>query len=298
MVAESDSSGEVEACFKPKDCPCPGLCHPNLPSYSIYELPRMRANKLKDLRDTGILAVENIPPAFPLSDNQKNHAAVMMSRQPAIHLEEIEASLDSLVYPLYFLDYETFNPAVPWYDGYSPYQQMVFQYSLHVFDHPDSAAVHYKYLAVEDEDPAPGLLAHLVSRIGDQGSIIVWNKPFEASRNREMARMYFQYSSWLEGINDRMYDLMEIFSKGSYVHPDFHGSASIKNVLPVVVPDLSYEGLPIPAGDAAMMAWISIMKGELSQEEFDQTCQDLLHYCELDTLAMVEIWKALERMIR
>ena len=286
----------IEACFKPKDCPCLGLCHPNLPAHSIYDLPRMRANKLKDLRDAGILAIDQIPAEYPLSDNQQLHVDVMHASQPNIDLKSIRASLEELVFPLNFLDYETLNPAVPWYDGYRPYQHMVFQYSLHVFEHPGAEPVHFEFLAVEDEDPAPGLLAHLMANIGDKGSVIVWNRSFEAGRNREMAAMFPDYAGQLEDINNRMYDLMLVFSRGSYVHPDFHGSASIKNVLPVVVPDLSYEGLPIPAGDEAMMAWMRLMREEISPVEKEEICQNLLRYCELDTLAMVEIWQALEQL--
>ena len=292
-AAEAASPDEVEACLKPKDCPCPRLCHPGLPEHSIYNLPRMHAGKLKELREAGLVAIDQLPPDFPLSANQRRHADVMRSRRPYIDLAAIRSALDGLVYPLYFLDYETVNPAVPWYDGYAPYQNIVFQYSLHVLESPESEPVHYEYLAVTDEDPGPGLLADLTARIGDTGSVIVWNQSFEASRNREMAARYPEYADRLLDINRRIYDLMEVFSKGSYVHPDFRGSASIKNVLPVLVKDLSYDGLPIPAGDEAMIAWIEMMRGELTPEEFEQTRQNLLRYCELDTLAMVRNWQFL-----
>jgi hypothetical protein len=92
---------------------------------------------------------------------------------------------------------------------------------------------------------------------------------------------------------------MVVFSKGYYVHPDFHGSASIKNVLPILVQDyaLKYDELPIPRGDEAMMAWASIMKGVLSQEQIEKTKQDLLHYCEMDTMAMVRNWEAIDQLV-
>lgn len=292
-VSEAASPDEIETCLKPKDCPCPRLCHPGLPEHSIYDLPRMHAAKLKDLRDAGLVAIKQLPPDIPLSANQRRHADVMRSGRPHVDLAAIRTALDGLDYPLYFLDYETVNPAVPWYQGYAPYQNIVFQYSLHVFESPESEPVHYEYLAINDEDPGPGLLADLTANIGGTGTVIVWNQSFEASRNREMAARYPEYADRLLDINSRIYDLMEIFSKGSYVHPDFRGSASIKNVLPALVKDLSYDGLPIPAGDEAMIAWIEMMRGELIPEEFEQTRQNLLRYCELDTLAMVRNWQFL-----
>ena len=176
---------------------------------------------------------------------------------------------------------------------------MVFQYSLHVFETQDSEPIHYEYLAIDDGDPGIKLIEHLANHIGEIGSVIVWNKAFEAGRNKEMAEMYPEYQDVLLSINDRIFDLMVVFSKGYYVHPDFHGSASIKNVLPVLVQDyaLKYDELPIPKGDEAMIAWVSIMKGVLSQKEIEQTKQDLLHYCELDTMAMVKNWEALGQIV-
>ena len=119
-------------------------------------------------------------------------------------------------------------------------------------------------------------------------------KPSETGAvDKEMAARYPEYADVLFNINDRIYDLVDIFSKGFYVHPDFYGSSSIKNVLPVLVDDLTYDGLPIPKGDEAMLAWLEIMKGALSQEEVKQTKKNLLDYCEMDTMAMVKNWEVL-----
>ena len=135
--------------------------------------------------------------------------------------------------------------------------------------------------------------------IGKKGSVIVWNKSFEAGKNKEMAERYRDYREVLENINDRIFDLMEIFSKGHFIHRDFRGSASIKNVLPVLVQnnDLNYEKLPIPNGEDAMMAWKKIMSGEIAENDVPQIRENLLSYCELDTLAMVKVWEALENLV-
>jgi hypothetical protein len=298
VVTSASRSGILE-CAKPKNCPCLKLCHPALPDYPIYDLPRLNERKARELKSQGILSISDIPEGFPISDRQKLHVEAVKSGGPVLDKNAIQGELVKLEYPLYFLDYETYNPGVPWHDGYKPYQHMVFQYSLHVFETQDSDPIHYEYLAIDEGDPAVKLVEHLAKHIGNIGSVIVWNKVFEAGRNKEMAEMYPEYRDVLLGLNDRIYDLMDVFSKGYHVHPTFHGSASIKNVLPVLVQDyaLKYDELPIPKGDEAMIAWASIMKGVFSQEEIEKTRQDLLQYCELDTMAMVKIWEALGQIV-
>jgi len=295
QVANLATPDGIEDCRKPNDCPCPALCHPDLPEYPIFDLPRLHHTKARQLKSDGIVSIKDIPEDFPLSANQQAHAEVVWSGQPRIHRQDIRDALSELDYPLYFLDYETFSPAIPEYDGYRPYQDLVFQYSLHVIDQPGAEPAHHEFLAPHPGDPAQPLLGHLLPRIGTHGAVIVWNKSFEATRNREMAERYPEYASRLNHINSRLFDLMDIFKKGMYIHPDFHGSASIKNVLPVLVPDLTYDGLSIPKGDDAMMAWVEITKGVLSPEEIETTRQAMLEYCALDTLAMVRIWQVLEQ---
>ncbi|MCB2178594.1 DUF2779 domain-containing protein [bacterium] len=296
-ITSREQPAGVETCLKPGTCPCPELCHPSLPDHPIYDIPRLSAKKARELQSMGITAIEDIPADYPLSENQRRHVNVVQARQPQIDPAGIRAELENMHFPLYFLDYETFNPAVPMYAGYAPYQHMVFQYSLDVYPGVDAEPAHHEYLATEPGDPALPLVEHLLERIGEHGSVVVWNKAFEGGRNREMAALYPQYAARLENINARMYDLMEIFSKGKYVHPDFHGSASIKYVLPVLAEDLNYEGMAVSKGDEAMMAWMRLMTEPLTDEEKAQIQRDMLAYCALDTLAMVRNWQFLVNLV-
>ena len=293
------SPDSIEECVKPDSCPCPQLCHPKLPEYPIYDLSRLGTKKARDLKSQSVLAIQDIPDNYPLSDKQKRQVDVVNSGKPRIDHAAIKREMAILEYPLNFLDYETYNPGVPFYDGYKPYQHIVFQYSLHVFETPTSEPEHFECLVTEETDPGLELVEHLSRHIRPTGSVIVWYKPFEATRNSEMAERYPEYSSFLLNMNERIYDLMDVFKKGYYVHPDFHGSASIKNVLPVLVQDheITYDDLPIPKGDEAMMAWVGIMSGSKPQEEVEQTKQDLLRYCEMDTLAMIKNWQALTSLV-
>jgi hypothetical protein len=179
-------------------------------------------------------------------------------------------------------------------DGYSTNQQIVFQYSLHILEN-DGTLTHHEYLANDFETATSGLLEHMQTNIGPVGSVIVWNESFEKGRNDELAEIHPEYAEFLEDINNRVYDLMLVFKK-DYLHPSFYGSASIKKVLPVLVSELSYKSLGVQDGTMAMSEWERSVQSSLDKDTKEQIRINLLQYCELDTLAMVEIYKKLEKI--
>jgi len=203
----------------------------------------------------------------------------------------IKEELSSLTYPLYFLDYETWNPAIPAFDGYRPYQQCVFQYSIHILKSPKAKLEHVEVLVDELVDPAPIIAKALAEHIGPIGSVISWNMVFEASRNEELGDLVPEYADHLRSINERMFDLMMIVKKGYYKDARFGGSASLKKVLPVLCPELSYDSLTIHEGGTASASWPILTSSSIAPADKAQLRKDMLAYCELDTLAMVEIYK-------
>ncbi len=299
LVLTSSSPTGIIGCVKPETCPCPRLCHPHLPSHSIFDIPRLNEQKARELKARGILSITDIPEDYPLSDRQRAQVKLQKSGSLSSILLAIKKELSKLQYPLHFLDYETYSPVIPFFNGYKPYQHVVFQYSLHMVADRNGEAEHFEYLATENKDPGVDLLTHLKKHFQNEGSVVVWNKTFEIGRNSEMAERYPKFRPWLNDMNSRIYDLMDVFEKGYYIHPDFRGSVSIKSVFPVLVPENSstYTDLPISKGDQAMIAWLKIVDGELSSEEVEETRQNLLRYCQLDTEAMLKIWKALKSMI-
>jgi hypothetical protein len=297
-VANQPTPALITGCQSPKTCPCPELCHPDLPEYSIYDLTRFSRKKAKELAAQNIHGITDLPENYPLSNLHQRQVRAVRSGIPFFDPQGIREALEALHYPLHFLDFETCNPGLPLFDGYRPYQHIVFQYSLHTIAAPKGEIHHAEYLGTGTDDPIPGLLAHLALQIRDTGSVIVWNQAFEASRMREMAEAHPEYGDFLEGINTRMQDLMLVFRQGHYLHPDFHGSYSLKAVLPVLVPGFenAYTDLQVSKGDEAMLAWLAIQSGVLTPEETETYKVALLRYCALDTLAMVEIWKVLKQL--
>lgn len=295
-VCKAETPQGVFNCLNPKCCPCLELCHKDLPTYSIYNIPNLTPKKRRELEEANTIAIDDIDLNFTFTPKQQRIVDVIQSKTPFIDKTTIQSLLQSLTHPLYFLDYETYDEAMPLYKGHKPYQKMVFQYSLHIVSANSTDIQHEEYVATKPGDPAIELVKHLKSRIGGTGSFIVWNKAFEGGRNKEMAELYPEYKDFLLDINNRMFDLMEIVSKGYYVHPDFRGSWSIKNVLPVMVPELSYTELPINKGDMAMLAWWDMVNSQ-DESKKKRTAKELLKYCGLDTLAMVKIWEALLKLI-
>ena len=157
-------------------------------------------------------------------------------------IEAIESRLAELEYPLYFLDYETYPAAIPVFDGCYPFQQVPFQYSLHVQKDSSAPIEHKEFLHIDDSNPIMNLTHQLRKDMGNIGSVIVWNKSFEGKCNSDMAEQVPELSDFLLGINTRFFDLEEVFKKQMYVDKGFLGRTSIKNVLPILVPNLTYKG--------------------------------------------------------
>ncbi len=278
-------------------CPTFYYSHPEVPDYSVHDICRI-GNSLPNLGkliDADILEITDIPDDFGLSENQMNQVLVTKRQSPIIKTSKIQAELEKLVFPLYFLDYETFPTAVPIFDDCRPYQQVPFQFSLHTV-YEDEKITHNEYVHHTDVNPMPALAKELSKHIGKTGSVVVWNKKFEMKCNEDLAEQVPEYADFFYDLNQRKFDLMEIFSKQLYVHPDFRGSASIKKVLPIIVPELSYKELTIQDGGMACNSWKQMMFGGLHQAEKDKIYTDLLKYCELDTEAMVKIWEALKNI--
>jgi CRISPR/Cas system-associated exonuclease Cas4 (RecB family) len=273
-------------------CDMFAVFNPHVPDYSVHHI--VQGKKLPQLIDEGIVDINDIPDDFDLTEIQNDKVTLQKMGTPIINHEAIRQSLAELVFPLYFLDYETYGSPIPLLDGYKANQQLVFQASLHVL-HKNGTLEHFEYLAHKLESATAELLEMLSQRIGPVGSVVVWYESFEKSRNAELAELHPEHRAFLLDINSRVFDLMKPFKK-DYLHPAFKGSASIKNVLPVLLPELSYKTLDIQNGTMALSEWEKMIQEELSDDQKGTIRENLLKYCALDTLAMVEIYKKLRAL--
>ncbi len=266
--------------------------NPQVPEYSVHHI--VAGNKLRLLLADGIMNIKDIPEGFDLTEIQSDKVSLEVSGRSKIDKEAIKKTLSKLVFPIYFLDYETYGSPIPLLDGYKTNQQLVFQVSLHKL-YEDGKLEHFEYLADKLNGATKGLLDTLKAHIGSVGSVVVWYESFEKARNMELMELHPEDREFLEDINSRVFDLMKVFKK-DYLHPEFKGSASIKKVLPVLLPELSYKSLDIQDGTMALSEWEKMIKGDMGQGDIEKTRENLLKYCELDTLAMVEIYKKLKEL--
>lgn len=288
-------------CFKPYECEFWEYCTRNLPKPNVFDIKGgMHLDKKFEKYYDGKISFndlqnENINPKYlEQIDFELNNL------QPKIDKDYIKEIIKALNYPLYFLDYETYQVAIPEIDGTRPYQQLPFQYSLHIIKEEGAAIEHKEFLAeIEDKDFIRHFAENLIKDIPDNGSVIIYNRAFEPARNREIAEMYPDLKDELERINCNMIDFLEPFKQRKYYTKEMQGSASIKYVLPALYQkdsELDYHNLPVVHnGEEASEAFLSL-KGK-SKEKQKEIRNGLLVYCQLDTYAMVKIWMKFKQIL-
>ena len=298
-VIESPEVPQIDIgphCSDPYDCDFKGTCWKHIPDYSVFDIANLRSKKKFDLYNKGVITLNQID----LGETSLNPSQVLQVQSEIngtshIDIEEIKNFTDGLNYPLYYLDFETIGPAVPKYNGIRPYQQLVFQYSLHIQKTPSSELEHREYLADPLQDPRIGFIEQLIQDCGSKGDVLVYNIGFERGKLNDLIEVFPEYSYELRGIVNRLKDLMIPFKQKWYYTPEMRGSYSIKAVLPALVPELSYNDLDIKEGGAASNTFLSMVNGTF-EGDVEEIRNQLLEYCKLDTFAMYKILDKLKEI--
>ena len=283
-------------CFKPYDCGFFKHCSAHLATPNVFDISGRVDDYKYDLANTTDGSFPQALSKLRLNPAQRLQVETEINDLPPTIIErEIKDFLDQLSYPIYFLDFETCQFAVPEYDNSSPYEQIVFQYSLHYIEEEGGELKHTEYLAYPGKDPRRELAETLCRDIPTNVCVLAYNMEFEKGRIKTLAKLYPDLSNHLMNIHDNILDLMIPFSKKSYYTRAMQGSYSIKFVLPALFPNdpsLDYHNLEqIHKGDEASRAFIEM--ATMSKEEVEICRKNLLKYCELDTYAMVKIWEKL-----
>ena len=273
-------------CMSPVTCEFFDRCNPPLPVDHIGYLPRLHASAEEELEEMGVESIGDVPDDFELTEIQRRAARCVQTGEPWFN-PELGKAVDSLRYPLYFADFESVNPAVPRFPGMRPYDQLPFQWSVHVQREAGAAPEHHEFLATDASDPRREYITSLCAALGKTGTIVVYSA-FESQRLSELAAWLPEFSGLIEKIQRRLWDLLPVIRNHVY-HPAFAGSYSLKAVLPALVPEMSYDGMVIANGQDAGMAWESLVRGSLDQVEPDRIKKALLDYCGQDTLALVKL---------
>lgn len=288
---------ECSCKYKTRSNHCDAFAYFNttIPEYSIYEIGRISAKKVGLLVANEQLAIIDIPLDFELNVNQQTQVASVKQEQPILNIPNIKKTLDTLKFPLHFIDYETYASAIPRLDGLSPHKHITFQVSIHTLTE-DNTLTHFEYLLDAMKMPKEMLQA-MQDFTGSTGTFVSWHASFEIGRNKDLIDWLPEYTNYLTYINEHTFDLEQIFKK-DYIDYRFHGSSSIKKVLPVLCPEISYTDLDVNNGTMALDTWGRMVLDPNFNEVIDATRQQLLEYCKLDTLAMVKIYEVLKTKSR
>lgn len=284
-------------CSSPYECPLMPVCWKKVLSKNdnIFTLTGLRSEKKWGLFNEGVLRTSQIPKDYMLNNKQEIQVRVDKQGKPHIDPKAIQGFCNQLQYPLYYLDFESFNPAIPMFDGTSPYQQIPFQFSLHIKDKPNGKPKHHGWIWDGNGDPREELVERLKGLLGKNGNIIVYNAQFEKMILRQAVKVCSGSDNWLQGILGRFIDLLEPFRAFNYYHPDQHGSASIKVVLPALT-GKGYEGMEISNGSEASTEYMRVMFTDEGAKDRANVFKLLEEYCGMDTMGMVEIVRKLRSM--
>ena len=287
-------------CHNPYKCGFWNYCTRHLPERSVFDLYRMAFSKKIEYYRKGLVNYRDLMNSSKIT-NAKHLRQIeyyLYDKGTYIEKDNIRDFLRTLSYPLYFLDFETMQPAIPKYEGTKPYTQIPFQYSLHYIEHEGGKLMHKEFLAESGPDPRRALAEQLCADIPMDVCVTAYNKAFECTRIKELATMFPDLSEHLLNIKENIVDLLIPFQSGYYYNREMGGSFSIKSVLPAIFPDdpsLDYHNLEgVHNGSEAMNIYPKIQ----FMEPYEQTVarKNLLKYCELDTYAMVKVWKELRRV--
>lgn len=287
-------------CFNPYACGFFQHCTKALPKPNVFDLMRTQKGTQFKLYDQGLISFEDLDAYGKLGKNPAQQVKYELEDLPDyINAGAIEKFLSEITYPLYYLDFETFQPAVPLYDYSSPYNQIPFQYSLHYQKKKNGKLYHKEFLAYPYADPRRDLAEHLCKDIPADACVLAYNMAFEKTRIKELAALYLDLADHLMAIHDNMKDLMVPFQQRWYYNRAMQGSYSIKYVLPALYPgdpELDYHNLEgVHNGQEASDTFKRMMT--MDKKTLEEYRHHLLKYCELDTYAMVKVLNQLYQVI-
>ena len=290
------------SCNDPYPCVFWEHCTEDLPTPNVFDLYRLWFSKKMDCYRRGIIAFEDLihEPSITNPRQLRQMEYSLSDKGTYVEKDNIRDFLSNLSYPLYFLDFETMNPAIPMFVGTRPYTQIPFQYSLHYIEREGGELKHKEFLAASGVDPRRAIAERLCEDIPMNVCVTAYYKSFECTRIKELAELFPDLADHLLNIRDNIVDLLVPFQSGYYYNREMGGSFSIKSVLPAVFPndpELNYHNLEgVHNGGEAMNLFPKIK--DMPPAEQAEARRNLLEYCKLDTLAMVKLWEELIRVSR
>lgn len=274
-------------CSANRDCEFKVHCWKDIPDISVFDIPGLKT-KVWDYYKKGQVELKDVDQS-ELEGVQLRMITSHLNGERFVDAAAVSAAMKDWKYPLVYLDFETINPAVPVYPGTGPYEQVPFQFSVHVQHEPGGELEHYEFLHEDESDPRPGLIPALIEACGTEGSIVSYYAKFEQGCIEAMARFAPEYADELMALVERLVDPLPVMRESVY-DPGFAGSFSLKKVAPSLIGEkYSYEGLAVADGTAAQRAFVELIDPATDEMRKMELQESMLEYCKQDTLAMVEL---------
>ena len=287
MAVDSMPSIEVGAqCLSPYECPFLSRCHTDrdVPQYPTDLLPR-GGKTVEALLDEGFRDLRDVPEKRLTSEMHRRVYEATISGLPFFDLAATSI-LRALRPPFAYLDFETISFSVPEVIGTRPFEQIPFQWSVHVEDPPASIR-HAEFLAIHNFGDFDAMTEALIAALPSSGPIFAYNASFEESVLLRLAELAPGRAPELRALADRLVDLLPI-TRAAYYHRDMRGSWSIKSVMPTIDQRLGYECLgEVQEGDGAQQAFLELRNPNVTPERSIALHRALLQYCRHDTWMMV-----------
>jgi len=293
-VISQEAAPEFETNTYCSGCGFHAHCHVNQPQDDLVFLPRIKATQVTELRGQGVKTIGTVPETYKLQETQARIRNVYRDGKSYIS-ESLQECLESVQFPVYFIDFEAASYAIPVLPGTGSYQAIPFQWSCHVLESRHGELKHLEFLANDGKDPRAAFAETLWNTVQGAGSIFVYSN-YEMTTLKGLAKQGIPHGSELcEMLTERGVDLLKIVQERVYLKA-FKGSFSIKSVLPAMVPGLSYQDLKIKDGNTAAAEYKRMIAGTTPSSESEQIYRDLLAYCKRDTEAMVELFGAMWKL--
>lgn len=293
VLAATDPDIEPEdQCTSPYECSFLDHCAPNRnDGYPIKILPRISKKQVAMFKELGISDVRSILDGQLTNPSHLRVWRATLSGKPEID-PSISAVLNSYPFPRFYMDFETIGFAVPRWKDTRPFQNIPFQWSCHI-RRTSGPIDHKEFLDISGDDPTWEFIKSLLVILEDTGPIFVYSS-FEKTILAGLATRYPGLAARIEEITARLVDLYPLAVK-NYYHPHMKGSWSIKKVLPTISSDLNYQEVgEVQDGGMAQEAYLELISNDILSQRKERLRHDLLEYCKLDTMAMVELEQFLE----
>ena len=280
-------------CSDPYDCPYFDHCSQDDPVYDhpISELGRTQLSILEKLNSLNIKEIRDIPPRIKLNPRQQVVVDSIKSDNSMVR-GNLSSQLRQLKKPIYHLDFETVSRAVPQYVGTKSFQAVPFMFSV-LKEQTNDDPIYTGYLHETDDDPRREVAMHLIRALRKRGSICVYSS-FEKGVINHLIEAIPDLADDLRSIQRRLFDLLNTVRNHIY-HPDFRGSFSLKSVLPALT-DVDYLDLEIDDGQLASFRYVQALRTTIATER-ESIFDDLIDYCDRDTLATFEVKQALQELV-